>query len=213
MRYKNLFTALLVLGGSIAAAVLALSFVGGAAAKTAVSDVPAAHSQVALFSSHSTARILRMRFSLLRTPRVAADQALPADWATWLDHAGPIFGLNTSDASSAQPAAGVTMWLVPGESGGCIIVDIAASNTEVGSCGPLESSRLGFSVGALTSAGRAVYGFVPDGNSTVTATLTNGQTIKGSVTDNAYVVEASAGSKFQSISGIGLRGRPAISSF
>lgn len=162
-----------------------------------------------LFNSQRTARILVKRFRILRTAHSATASTLPPALDGFVNRrVGVMYGLNTGAVTEAQPAAGITMWLVPGDSGACDFAEITTSAGVrfVGSCGPVTNQKLGYGLVTGDASDQLALGFAPDGNSSMTADLTGGKQVQAPVVDNAYVINVPSGSQVTDLRGIDLAG-------
>jgi hypothetical protein len=127
-----------------------------------------------------------------------------------LNRAGPVIGLNTSDIVEVEPATGVTMWFIPGETGQCIVVQATGADSGGASCGLIASGKIGPAVVSGSTVNgvstQTVFGFAANGNSTIAAQTSGGATLNSSVSENAYVIHPADGTYITSLTGKDLAG-------
>jgi hypothetical protein len=161
----------------IACAIALLSLTNGANAQP---GERASATRQAAFSSHRIAPVLRKRYSILVSRRHARERAhataevLSTSVTDDPDYQrlASEFGIDTNAATAVEPAPGVTLWLVPGASGTCVVAYTAAKAAGVlatWSCGAIDVSQLGSETLAMSgTSGQLVTGFVPNGISSLT---------------------------------------------
>lgn len=128
-------------------------------------------------------------FSVFRRARSAVkSEALPAGPPASLS-AMP-WGLDVANARFVQigdPVGANGVWVVPGSRGLCII-DPTNGGTCGGLSGPASPDSGGFRVTSSTETAETVTGLAPDGNSTVSVALADGNTMTVPVVNNIYSV-------------------------
>jgi hypothetical protein len=103
----------------------------------------------------------------------------------------PGIGVDTSAAREVSASDGVTVWVIPGSGGLCMLATKAPdTNPEDVACTPTPSALggeafLGFGHG---SAGDSFVGVAPDGTATAELTHPNGTTTTVPVTNNVWSV-------------------------
>jgi hypothetical protein len=146
--------------------------------------------------SHRASAALVRHFSILRHPHIAAAQALPSQVAQSLSsNASSRFGLDVAAAQEAQPASNVTLWLVPGSIGDCVVADIVGDPGYTTSC---ERFAPAADQDVFLLAGPEIVGFVPDGNASVSLTTPASPTVTAPVVNNAYAAHVPLGSSASS---------------
>ena len=130
---------------------------------------------------------LAKHFAILRArARAASDSSLPQRMVVALGEGPPSsqFGVNVSQAEEATPSPGVRLWLVPGSSGVCV-VDETGIDAYATACYGLSA---GADAAVSLQAGNSLVGFVPDGNSSISVSMPNGQVVVAPVNTNSYVM-------------------------
>jgi hypothetical protein len=137
---------------------------------------------------------LQSSFAALRRARQSSD-ALPQTAGTYQESGGigRHYGVNASLSRLVGSADGMSVWLVPGSTGSCVVV-----STGGGACGSNESLlSKGLTIGLVPTDGGSpiVIGVVPD-EANVTAEDASGTQRSVSVLGNAYSLSGSNTASF-----------------
>lgn len=161
-----------------------------------------------LLTTHRFAKDLRARFQILHEAH-RASVTIPSVFNSFIDRSEQQLGLDAAAAAEVTPAAGVTMWFVPGESGYCLLIVSSNAADNGGACGPTSANDLGFALIKGTRTTRTLFGFAPDGNSTVSVRLADGNSVAVPVVDNAYDLTEPRTDSPETVVGVGLAGTSA----
>ncbi len=139
-------------------------------------------------------RIFRHR-PLLRSTHAASaetsafESEVPLILRHWLvGGAATILGqADSQNAEILNTSSGVPLLVLAGPNGVCLA---APTGGYVATCGPVGTVTGG--LGLQLGRSSEMVGIVPDGNSSVTATLASGQTIPVPVTSNAFAISATS---------------------
>jgi hypothetical protein len=210
----------LKLAGAVSAAVLVLA--GGVAASGALSAsgnrgvlARASHGRLARRAGHRHGPDLVYRsqhhkitpalvrhFAIFRRARrahPAGDQAQAAGFPGVGPDAVSAYGLDVSAATSVPNSAGLSLWVVPGSGGACLVWSVEVSSRiggSVSSCAPTEMVLAGQLISASVGSGETVIGLAPDGNSNVSVASQSGSA-DVAVADNVWA--ATTSQKFTSV--------------
>jgi hypothetical protein len=153
-------------------------------------NVATAHAAVAQSSGVRIAPSLIRYFGVFRNHRVgqAADVA---SMRPELARTSAAQGLNVADAILVPIGPGTGTWVIPGATQVCIFDDTGSGVCNSPTDGPGAPTTGGFymrsSPGSL-GGGYGILGLVPDGNNTVTLTLSDGSSRTVPVVNNVYSV-------------------------
>jgi hypothetical protein len=161
-----------------------------------------------LRTSHRVPRALLARFSALRSVKAAdatSTDGLPAGLAATYPERHPGLGLDMNSVSSVNVSSNVTVWIVPGSVGTCLI-GTTGDGGWTSACernATVESSGIVYTRGGPVGAGGAspetVVGILPNGITSITATPAAGTPVTAAVSNNAFTLDGGA-SGFTSLS-------------
>lgn len=150
---------------------------------------------------HRLGRSLMRGFAVIRRAsrtgaRAATDSAgafpgeMPDRVSQW--------GLAVGDATAITNSLGFDLWVVPGSTGTCFVYTMRSEPQVVGAgnCAPNAMVLTGGLVSGLYSpdgSEETLIGLVPDGNSSVMVTRTDGSTESVPVSQNVYIVQGASG--------------------
>jgi hypothetical protein len=138
------------------------------------------------------------RFHVLQRQRrasVSSQVTTAADALVGLADVGQTYGANPSQAAETAIGPGHDeVWLVPGSSGACL-VDVEGQQGAGSSCNSSKAVDAGYlwtldtiPYGAGGTMTQVLLGVVPDGNTSITVSWTDGSTTVVPVNDNIYSV-------------------------
>lgn len=185
MRHLRRVVPLLIAAGATFGILLATNSLASPAASS--------HHATAYRGHHHVSSRLTMHFKLFRVNAAHAADAIgtPARPADLGDVPG--FGTDPSQAHYVQVQSGFGVWVVPGSAGVCMFVPVSLPRGTIyrGRCNTVAAADSGGFRGIVGQPGsRIAFGLVPDGNSSVTVTHTDGSTTTTPVDGNVYATSA-----------------------
>ena len=145
--------------------------------------------------AHPKSRVHHHGHAAAASSTAAATPELPASVARSFEEPGQAAGNyypNAAEAVYVQPTASAPgFWIVPGKTGACIVWKTTTGwPMAQANCAPLADVEEHGMIAMSTNNGPAelLFGFVPNGTGSVTATNADGSKVSAPVVKNAYML-------------------------